>query len=495
MKAVDDLTEVPESGRQALQRELGLGKKPTLGQYKQSERVRIEKEKKDAALLVQGLVERLRHQRAIPKNADGFMYRAGRLLANWNVLTMMGNVVVASLVEPATAVWNYGTRRVFKDALVPMVRGFKDIRISQLEARRAGANELLTQERAHQIAGLFEEVGRRSKVEKYADFMAQNMGWINGNNVYTQAVREFITPIAVGRFFDALEAAMTGTNKYMDAKRGREILAQVNIDSILADRIWSQVNRGGAIKHNFGNTPPSANALSSDVGDSDFTWIPWTEKWTDEEAKFAFHTVINREINRTVLQPGLERPLFTDASIGHKLLFQFQSFMWSAHTKILMAGLQRHDGEVVEGIAASLPLAAFSYYVDSVVKGRSEEALNEPWEKWTDEMIKRSSFLGALGIALPVAEKIPALQPYVNFSERGTQSRFSGSAMGSLVGPSFRTVSNALKVAMEFDDPTQSTTRAMRNLTLLSNVTYLRGFMQALEEGSAAALGIPEDRR
>lgn len=481
--AVDDIEEVPESGAQSLMREAGLSRRPTLEQYKQTERLRVQKEKEDAARLVQGMIERLRHQRAIPADADGYMYRAGRLLSNWNVLTMMGNVVVASLVEPATAVWNYGTRRVFKDALVPMVRDFKQIRISQLEARRAGANELLTQERGHQMAGLFEEIGRRSKIEKYADYMAQNMGWINGNNVYTQAVREFITPIAVGRFFDALEAAMTGANKYMGAKEAREVLAQLNIDSSLADRIWSQAQAGGAVKHNF-----------ADSGD-DFTWIPWTEKWTDEEAKFAFHTVINREINRTVLQPGLERPLFTDASIGHKLLFQFQSFMWSAHTKILMSGMQRHDAHVVEGIAASMPLAAFSYYVDSIVKGRGEEVLDEPWEKWTDEMIRRSSFLGALGIALPVAEKIPALQPYVNFSERGTQSRFAGSALGSLVGPSFRTGTNLMNVAMGIDDPTQSTTQAMRNLTPLSNVTYLRGLFQALEEGAAQAVGIPEDRR
>src|SRR5687768_17566380 len=92
-------------------------------------------------------------------------------------------------------------------------------------------------------------------------------------------------------------------------------LAEVGIDGPLAQRIADQVR-----KNNGG-------------GKVDGTWLPNTESWNDDIALRGFRTALAREVNNTIVTPGVERPLWTNANTTGRLVSQFKCFAFSSTYK------------------------------------------------------------------------------------------------------------------------------------------------------------------
>jgi hypothetical protein len=97
-----------------------------------------QEEYKDGANVIAGMIQRLRHRRGVPDDADSALYRMGNAALALNVTTSMGNVLMASLVDPSVAVQRYGLRTVFRHGIMPFARGMKHIRMSRREAEYAG---------------------------------------------------------------------------------------------------------------------------------------------------------------------------------------------------------------------------------------------------------------------------------------------------------------------------------------------------------------------
>ncbi len=428
----------------------------------------IHKQREGVLRSVTGQVQRLRHQRGVPPDPDNYLYRGGRMVQQWNVLTMMGNVLASSLVDPVTVVAKFGLRRVFRDGIKAYVHGLKAVKMAQREARYAGMNELMLQDRFHQITDLMEDVGRRTTGEKAVDFLANKIGIVGMFSYWTQFMKEWATPMAAGRLLDAVEVQMTGRG-HMSADKARSTLAQLRIDEDLAQRIWAQQGTGGLTR----------------VGD---LWIPNTESWTDRDAVDAFRAAILGDVEAAIVTPGLERPLFIDQSMVHRLAFQFQSFMWSSHAKILFPMMQKRDWAAMEAIIATIPMAMLSYYVDQVARGN--DPTDEPVEKWIDEILARSPLIGVFAQAHRAADSFSTTRPYVNFSDEGAERRAATSGMGLIFGPTYTTVRRGLQVLNDIDDPTKSTGTAIKGLMPYNNVIWLRQMFDQAVENS----GLPDER-
>lgn len=431
----------------------------------------LRKRQERAGRLVTGLIQRLRHQRAIPDDPESYFYRGGRLLQQWNTLTMMGNVVIPSQVDPAVAVWKYGFKRVFRHGVKPLIGDVKNLKLSAREAQYAGLNELMLQDRYHLMNDIVEDAGRMSRGEKAVDFITSKIGIVGLFSYWTQYMKQWVAPIAAGRLLDSVEAVVTGSTKNISQREARQVLASLGFDSGMAERIWRQRDVGGLVNNNG-------------------LWVPHTEKWTDVEAQEAFRAALVGEINATIVTPGVERPLFTDATLGLKLLTQFQSFMWSSHTKVLLAGLQTNQWRMVEGVLAMIPLGAWSYYADMVARGRREEAEEAGLDKWADEIITRSPFLGVFAQAKRIGDATPGVAPYINFSSEGAERRYASSLISATLGPSVSTAEHLGGIGTGIDDPTQATANHIRRLTPFNNVTHLRLLFDKIVENS----GLPEER-
>ena len=141
----------------------------------------------------------------------------------------------------------------------------------------------------------------------------------------------------------------------------------------------------------------------------------------------------------------------------------------------------------MEGILASVALGAMSYYADKIARGEKEEADNQGYDVWADEILVRNfPFLGAMGQGLRVGKSIPAVKPYLQFSDAGAERRYSDDFLSALLRPGMTTGKRANKFINEFDDPTLSTVNTFKQLTPYNNVVYLRWLFNQVAENSGS---------
>lgn len=460
-------------------RELGWDGRGDVEQWRAKELRRLNAGRRDAAKIIEGIVQRMRHQRGRPVDGDSFLYRGGMMLAQLNTSTMMGNVLVSSLVDPAVTVSRYGINNVFRHALRPYINNLKAIKMTRREARYAGINDIVMQDRHYQINDLVDDATvRRSRPEKATAILANKVGVIGLFSRWTQMMNDWTAPIAIGRMLDAVEAVQTGSSRHVKMDEARAILAEAGFTPDMLERLWAQRGPGKLEK-------------------IDDLWVPTAENWTtngvpDTELIDTFRSAIQREVRAAVVTPGVERPLFTDSNLAWKLITQFQSFMWSSHAKVVIRAFQMHDYAVLQGFATMIPLGALGYFVDSIARGEeaTTEMQNADLAKWVDEIIARSPFLGVLAQGKRIGDQIPGVAPYINFSDEGTRRRWAGSLVGAVAGPSVGTVTNIASIIQQLDQPTQGTAADLRRLIPYNNVTYMRWLFDAAVENAP----LPRDR-
>jgi len=72
------------------------------------------------------MVQRLRKQRMVPQDSSSFMWRTGRMIKDWNVITMMGKAMISSFPDIARPVFKYGIQKTFGKSWLPMITGIKN---------------------------------------------------------------------------------------------------------------------------------------------------------------------------------------------------------------------------------------------------------------------------------------------------------------------------------------------------------------------------------
>jgi hypothetical protein len=334
-----------------------------------------------------------------------------------------------------------------------------------------GLNDLVLQERHYQFNDMMEDTSsRRWRGEKAIHYLANKIGVVALFSQWTQIMNNWVTMIAMGRVLDSVEAVMTGSTRHVDQKTARRLLAELGMTPEMIERLWNQQETGGLVQQNG-------------------LWLPNAGEWKlrdgrlDTELIDTFRSGLNREVRATVITPGLERPLFTDANLAMKLITQFQSFMWSSHAKIVVKGLQRTDYHNLEAFAVASALSVLAYYADMTARGRGEEAANADWETLADQIVARSPFLGAAAQFKRVGDQIPGVAPYINFSDQGTERRWASSLVGAVGGPTVGTAERIARVAQSASTPEgrarESFANDLRRLTPYNNIFYWRTLFDA----------------
>jgi hypothetical protein len=421
-------------------------------------------------------ISRLRHTWGIPDNPDGFAARAGKVMLDLSTLRFMGSVAISSIPDMGRLVMKHGLRRTFGTAFKSLVSDFKTWNLSAREIKLAGgALDPVIHSRAMAFADLLDEYVGNTIPEKAIHTMSTKIGQIAGFDYWTSFMKQMSGVLDTAKVMDSIDLVINGNGKAADIDEAVEYLAANGLDADLARRIWDQVQEGGGQKVNG-------------------IWLPNTEDWTDQELVRTFRAALRQENNNTIVTPGLEVPLITNASIANRLLFQFKSFALASHSKTVMAGLQQRDMALVNGMGISLALGAFSYYTWAISVGGEayDSMMNAGWEKWLDEAISRGGFTGAFSEVQRIAERIPLTAPYANFSGERSTRRAGSDLTEALLGPSFDTLGTAAGVLAGIDDPTKSTVHQLRTLMPLQNVFYLRQLFTLLEQ--SAAENLPERR-
>lgn len=422
------------------------------------------------------LIERLRNQRGLPADPDGFAYRGARMVMNLNVLRMMGMVTTASIPDAGRPIMRYGLTRTFRDGFLPLVTNLKAFKLNVREAKIANAaNELTSHSRAMAIRDVVDDLQRGSKFERAVEYGTNRIGLVALFDYWTQGMKLLTSSVSNAKLMESL-AVVNGAEGTLTPAQAIKFLAEQNIDDATAKLIWKEVveNGGG--------------------GKVDGVWWPNTESWKSADAKMAYRQALYREVSNTIISPGLERPLLSDTNTIGRMLYQFKSFGLSATPKIALAGLQQKDAAVLSGSLASLGLGALSYYIWAVATGGKayEDMMNADLDKWADEAMQRSGLFAGLGEVQRIAQNIPLLADYASFSNTRSTRRPGDNLVEALMGPSFDFMQGAAAVVSGLKEPTQSTLHEFRKLVPFQNTMFLREAIDAVEDAIRPRL--PERR-
>lgn len=403
--------------------------------------------------------------------------RLGRVAMNVNVLRYMNMVTVSSIPDLAQPVLKYGLMRTFRSGWVPFVKSLAQMKFTQRELNLLGAStDLVMHSRAMEISDVGDYMVRGSKFEKSVEYAANKIGLIAAFDYWTTAMKQIAGTIANAVVLDDLRLLMDGKA----SKKSVERLAAAGINEDLAKVIWKEV------------TKPGGSDMVNGV-----LW-PNTEAWDNASgAVNAYRAAILREVNRTIITPGVERPLMSDSSLAGRLLWQFKSFGMSSTTRTTLASLQQRDMAVVQGVAVSLAMGTLSYYIWANITGGKaktdmEESLAQVLAgdmkgagKFADEAISRSGILGALSMAADIGSTIPMVAPYVTMSGERLTRQADNDFADALLGPTFDLVRRAHRGLGDLDNEdgfTKAKAHQIRLMAPFQNHFLLRSAYDAIEK-------------
>lgn len=413
---------------------------------------------------IEAMLGRLRHTWGLPTDPEAIGYRMGKVLLNLNTVRLMGGVAISSIPDIARPIFRYGLTRTMRDGFIPLITSFKDMNLTMREVRwLAGGLDATMQSRASALFDLLDDVGRGSKFEQGLEGASRKIGMVGLFDEWTAKMKQFSGAVAHAKFMDSIDTVING-GKNIDVKEATRYLAENGIDEAGAAKIWQQMTKvGGADK-------------------VDGRWWPNTAEW-DPSVRQLYSQAITREVNNSIITPGIDKPLWMDQSIMGRILGQFRSFSLASTSRTMISGMQQRDAAVINGVLASLAFGALGYYVYGMAAGGEtrEKMLKASPAQWADEAIQRSGLLGVFGEVQRIAENIPATQPYATFSGVRSTRRGGDNLVEAIAGPSLGAVSTAADVVNSIHDPTEHTVHQARTLVPFQNVFWLRQLFDLME--------------
>lgn len=421
--------------------------------------------------------DRLRGAYALPQNPSGGFTRAGRVMRSMNFLSLMGGVAVSSIPDLAQPVMKHGLTRYLRDGWLPLVRALNPLdgdaksilKLNKREVNLAGtALDLVLDARAQQIGEVMDDYGRGNVAERLLHESTGRFSVVTGIASWTSAMKEFTGLITQTRMLQGIVALAEGKA----SRKEIGALAATYIDSGLAKRMADEFAQHGR-KHGT-------------------AWVANTEAWTDIEAAEVFRAGLGREVDRIIVTPGQDKPLWMSTEMG-KTLGQFKSFFMATTQRVLMSGLQERDLATLNGLAVSIGLGMVSVKMHNMLTGRDDRG----WEMgdWITEGLDRSGIVAWFFEANNAIEKTTRGKAGLSaMMGKPPMTRYQGrNLLDAWLGPTVGRVEDGIGVARATSSGEwhQSDVRAMRRLLPFQNLFYTRWLFDQGERGVAETLGVP----
>jgi hypothetical protein len=410
-------------------------------------------------------LDRLRHIRGVPEDPTAIGFRAGRAVLNLNVLRLMGGMGNSSIPDLAGPIMKFGLLNAFGDGFGKLITDLKAFKHIQGEAQAGGvAVDLLTHSRSNAMMDIFDEFENGTAAERGLQFVTNKMGLITGMDWLNTQTKTLAAMMYNAELMRGLDAIFNGT----PTPAQLSFMADLGIGKQEASDIWKQLQLpGGSTRSESGVLMPNTEAWSNDA--------------SGRAAKRAYRAALWTSTNKTIVTPGIDRPLWIDTSMAARLISQFRSFTLAATTKILIAGAQdARAGSMAPVIGAvfSLALGALSYYTWASARGGKayEQMMSATPEQWADQAIDRSGLLAVFGDLRKMARGTEIGAALTTFEGKGAAAnpRFA-TPVSDQFGPSIDVLNNFNKIVRGIGQPNQAsqTGEAIRNLMPLQNLLFL----------------------
>ncbi|MGQ6546035.1 hypothetical protein ACUNEV_00650 [Serratia sp. IR-2025] len=378
---------------------------------------------------IMAMRDRLLGTYKMPDDPSGTFVRAGNVLRNMNYLTKLGGMTVSAVPDLARAVMVNGFSKTFS-AYGKWLARSPAWKANKQEMQKMGtALDIVLSDRSRAIADIADGFSQRSALESGLDYATGKFGNLTLMNQWNS-------------FHKALNG-MNTADIILNSTKSNPRLAKLGIDDNMAARIQQQFNKHGK----------TVDGLR--IGNS--------SAWDDPAVRAAFESAVVKDVNNTIVTPGIgDTPLWSSSQMG-KLVFQFKSFIFGSYNRATAGGIQAGDAQFYYGLAMQLMLGAMTYAIKNTIAGRDVDYATE---KLVLEGVDRSGVLGPLMEFNNTLEKVSA--GTLGFGPAlgtGTQSRYaSRNAIGSILGPSFDSMGKLSDIATgilsgDFDDKAVNSTR------------------------------------
>jgi hypothetical protein len=398
--------------------------------------------------------------------------RVANAVKSYNVISLMGMSAVSSLPDMAGQVFRHGLSASFNDAWSPFVSylmgGSDAWKQAAKQYRAMGiATEMFSSTRLHAMSDITELYRPGSRVERALSWGADKFQMVNMLAPWTDWAKTNASLVAGAEILRATKAVAEGK---VTPRQMRQ-LAESNIDAATATRIWEQFQRGGEVR--------------------DGVHLPNTADWTDKSARMAFEGAVAREADISVVTPGQEKPLWLSTPVI-SLFGQFKSFTAAATQRVLLANLQRADAQALQGLIFSMGLGMIAYRLNNLAAGKP---VSDKPQDWIKEAIDRGGITGWIGEGNNLASKMTrgGVDMYRLIGADKPLSRMaSRSILDQLVGPTAGKIEAITRTAgaAASGDWNAGDTAAIRRLTAMQNVFYLRRLFDEMEGGANRRLGL-----
>lgn len=369
---------------------------------KPAEQAKLAKARDNDIRDITALRDRLVGTYGMPDDPSSFFVRAGAFLRSANFVTKLGGMTVSAIPDLARGVMVNGFSNSMRgySALISRSPAFKASR-AEMQKMAVGLETIL-HTRARTMGDLVDSSSRTTAVEAGMERVTDVFGKLT----------------LMGHFDDVNKSVngMITSDSILSGAAAAKKLAKLGINPNMAGRIRSEFQKHGEV--------------------IDGWHIGNFEKWDDQHVASVFQSAVLKDVNNTVITPGIgDTPLWASTPLG-KTVFQFKSFATASYNRATLGGLQEGTAQFYYGTAFQIGLGALTYALKQAANGKD---IDTSPQKLVLEGLDRSGILGPLMEYNNMAEKASGGMVGLGaIFGTGTQSRYASRGfIGSALGPTF----------------------------------------------------------
>ena len=410
-------------------------------------------------------------------NPDSWAYRTQRQIKQYNVVNMLGDVLISSLsdigklvmADGATKFLTKGLKPLAKSLYSPEFRKYKKLHAREMNRMGVGL-DLINNGRVNAIGDIMDDFGKHTKFERAMDVASQKLMTTTGIKHWNGGLKQMASGIIQSSMHDAMHAVAKNTA----TKKQIANLASSGIDLNSAKAIRAQIKKHGEI-----------------IDDLVF---PNITKWDAKAKEFGelYASAIKKAADSTIVTPGAgTTPLWMSRN-GLTLFGQFQSFAFSSMQKTLIPIVQDFDSKTAQGL---ITMVGFGTLVAAYKRAARGEEMPDT-ATLIQEGVDRS---GVTSWFMDYNNKLEKLaQGNVGLSRiLGTNAtnKYHNYNNFSALGPTSGQVTNILSIASDVlsGNADQSTVHSVRRLLPLQTMIGVRQTLDLMEEEFNNNLGIPKN--
>lgn len=424
------------------------------------ERAKLEKQREADLRDIEAMRDRLIGTYGAPKDPRSFFVRAGRVARNVNFLRLLGGMTISAATDLMRPVMQHGLSKSLRP-MGAMLRNMAAVKVAAKDLREMAVGlDYVLSTRTKAIADLTDPYSRRSAFERGLNWGTQKFGNWTLMNQWNSALKSWSGLIVQSRILD--NAQLLAAGKEVPKKEVRK-LAQIGIDQSMLRRIGEQFAKHGE--------------------DMDGLLTGHSHLWDDRAVREAFQSAVLKDVDSTVVTPGVgDTPLMMSNEVG-KMILQFKTFIFAQHNRVIASGIQQGDASFYLGAMGTIALGAMVYVMKQKLSGRD---IDYSPNNLVKEGIDRAGMIGWLSEPLNAVENISGGRFGLGAMFGAPPvSRFqSRNAIGALLGPTFDMAGDGAVIANgvlngEFDS---KQVHAVRKVMPYQNLWAIAPLLNKVEE-------------